>query len=106
MEGGGDGGEGGGDDGGVEGGYEDADGEDTERGVKEVEDLEGPSFEATRAFLSMNFLYSYFAAIVKPLTRSSDWRSSWTHIECIAPSRYPVRRLPNWVEVGSEFHWG
>ena len=36
-------------------------GEDADRGI-EVEDREGPSLDATRAFLSMYFLYSYFAS--------------------------------------------
>jgi hypothetical protein len=36
-------------------------GEDADRGI-EVDDREGPSFDATRALLSMYFLYSYFAA--------------------------------------------
>jgi hypothetical protein len=38
-------------------------GEDTDRGVAVAADREGPSFDAARALLSRNFLYSYFAAM-------------------------------------------
>ena len=40
-----------------------ASGEDTDRGVAVAADREGPSFDAARALLSRNFLYSYFATM-------------------------------------------
>ena len=46
-------------------------GEDTDRGVTVAADREGPSFDAARALLSMNFLYSYFAAMNSFIRRLS-----------------------------------
>lgn len=40
-------------------------GDETVRGATLEADREGPSLEATKADLSMNFLYSYFAELRK-----------------------------------------
>ena len=48
------------------------------RGATDEADLEGPNFEATKAFLSINRLYSYFAG--ERMRTSLSWSINHPYI--------------------------
>lgn len=79
-------------------------GDETERELElviEEADLEGPSFDATSADLSRNFLYSYFAVAEDENTAKKRHTYGMTHIGCIARFRCLVLNLLGLAEEGA-----